>query len=299
MRVLLIYYTGTYNTRYLTHQVKERFCSLGWDVDAVEITVDTPPVCTDGYALIGFSYPIYGFNTPRPFDRYVKQLRISKMQRYFIYKNSGETMAMNNASSRLLLHQMKRKGARFVGEYHYVMPYNIHFPYERPFVRQILQQNQKLLDIMMHNLMHGRIMRIQSNPIYNLASFFVSIQKIGGDINSFLYRVKEEKCTHCGKCIRDCPNHNIYEKHGKIRFHHHCDMCMRCSFYCPANAISIGFLESWKVNGAYPFQEIEADDTIVQPYITKDSRGFYRCFVRSFYEIDREHDRLFSHGSKD
>ena len=52
MRVLLIYYTGTYNTRYLTHQVKERFCSLGWDVDAVEITVDTPPVCTDGYALI-------------------------------------------------------------------------------------------------------------------------------------------------------------------------------------------------------------------------------------------------------
>ena len=37
MRVLLIYYTGTYNTRYLTHQVKERFCSLGWDVDAVEI----------------------------------------------------------------------------------------------------------------------------------------------------------------------------------------------------------------------------------------------------------------------
>ena len=121
MRVLLIYYTGTYNTRYLTHQVKERFCSLGWDVDAVEITVDTPPVCTDGYALIGFSYPIYGFNTPRPFDRYVKQLRISKMQRYFIYKNSGETMAMNNASSRLLLHRIvfcihskNRRGYQFL-----------------------------------------------------------------------------------------------------------------------------------------------------------------------------------------
>ena len=52
-------------------------------------------------------------------------------QKFFIYKNSGETLAMNNASSRILLRRMAARGAVLKGEYHFVMPYNIHFPLKR------------------------------------------------------------------------------------------------------------------------------------------------------------------------
>ena len=74
MKVLLIYYTGTYNTRYLTNQLKERLIEKGNSVDTVEINADTPIVDTSDYELIGFSYPVYGFNSPLPFNKYVRKL---------------------------------------------------------------------------------------------------------------------------------------------------------------------------------------------------------------------------------
>ena len=152
MKILLIYYTGTYNTRYLTEKLKSRFEGRCESVDTVEITSTTPTCECAGYDLVGFSYPIYGFNSPLPFNKYVKKLKFPRGQKYFIYKNSGETMAMNNASSRILIRYMKRQRAELVGEYHFVMPYNIHFRFERDFVRQIFEKNEKLLDIMLYNL---------------------------------------------------------------------------------------------------------------------------------------------------
>ena len=292
MKVLLIYYTGTYNTRYLTNQIKQKFIEKGDLVDTVEINVSTPVVDTAGYDLIGFSYPIYGFNSPLPFNKYVKKLNFTSGQKYFIYKNSGETFAMNNASSRILIRIMKRRKAKFVGEYHFVMPYNIHFPFEKEFVKQILLYNQKLTAIMLYNLDNGIVFKIKSNFIYNLAAFFVGIQKVGGNVNSFLYKVDREKCIDCNKCVNTCPHENIYIKNGKIKFHHHCDMCMRCSFFCPTNAIKIGFLEGWKVNGGYQFDKILNDKMIGSSYITKDSKGFYKCFIKTFDFIDREYKKI-------
>lgn len=292
MKILLIYYTGTFNTRYLTQKVKARFEEQGDEVQTVEIHSHTPVCDCSGYDWVGFSYPIYGFNSPLPFNRYVRKLKFDVGQKYFIYKNSGETFAMNNASSRILIRIMKRRKAVFGGEYHFVMPYNIHFPFERDFIRQIFDKNQKLLEIMFFNLRHGIVKRIKSNFIYNLAAFFVGIQKIGGNVNSFLYKVDNEKCISCGKCVRECPHENIYVKKGKIKFHHHCDMCMRCSFFCPTDAIKIGFLEGWKVNGAYDFKDVEQDTSPVPEYITENSKGFYKCFIKYFKEIEEEYRRL-------
>ena len=288
MRVLLIYYTGTYNTRYLSNQIKEKFISNGDTVDTVEITSTTEIVDTFSYDLIGFSYPIYGFNSPLPFNKYIRKLKFKEEQKYFIYKNSGEVLAMNNASSRILIRIMKRQKAKLIGEYHYVMPYNIHFPFERDFIRQIFIYNKKLMEIMFYNFKNNRVFRIKSNIIYDIGAFFVGIQKIGGNINSFLYTVDKNKCINCNKCVNICPHDNIYSKNGRIKFHHHCDMCMRCSFYCPTNAINIGFLQGWKVNGDYHLKEIENDTSSLTPYITKDSKGFYKCFINYFKWIDEE-----------
>lgn len=292
MRVLLIYYTGTYNTRYLTCQLKDKLIEKGNVADTVEINVNTPIVNTFDYDMIGFSYPIYGFNSPLPFNKYVRKLKFSQNQKYFIYKNSGETLAMNNASSRILIRLMKRQRVEFAGEYHYVMPYNIHFPFEKEFVKQVLIYNEKLMAVMLHNLENGIVFEIKSNLIYNLAAFFVGIQKIGGNINSFLYKADNEKCIKCNKCVNACPHDNIYVKSGKIKFRHHCDMCMRCSFFCPANAIKIGFLEGWKVNGEYELEKIKNDNSINSNYITEHSKGFYKCFIRTFEFIDREYEKL-------
>ncbi len=292
MKILLIYYTGTYNTRFLSNKLKERFIELGNSVDMVEINCNTELVDTYSYDLIGFSYPIYGFNSPLPFNKYIKKLKFKKEQKYFIYKNSGEVLGMNNASSRILIRYMKHQKAKLVGEYHYVMPYNIHFPFEEDFIKEILNYNDKLMDIMLYNLENNIIFKIKSNIFYNIGAFFVGIQKIGGNINSYLYKIDYNKCIKCNKCVNTCPHNNIYVKKDKIKFHHHCDMCMRCSFFCPTDAISIGFLNGWKVTDYYDLKEIENKDPLNKPYITEKSKGFYKCFYKYFKNIDEMHQKM-------
>lgn len=48
-KVLLVYYTGTYNTRFLTDRIKERFEKINYAVDRVEITSSTPAVHVEDY----------------------------------------------------------------------------------------------------------------------------------------------------------------------------------------------------------------------------------------------------------
>ena len=293
MKVLLIYYTGTYNTRYLTNKIEQEFTNKGDIVNKVEINYATPVVTTEGYDLVGFGYPIYGFNSPLPFNKYFRKLKFTRGQKYFIYKNSGETLAMNNASSRIIIRRMKKKKAVFTGEHHYVMPYNIHFAYDKNFVREILDYDNKLLAVMMNNLSNGTVEKIKSNVFYDIGAFFVGIQKLGGAINSLFYKVDNDRCVKCHLCVTTCPQNNVkIGNDGKVKFGHHCDMCMRCSFYCPTNAISIGLLKNWKVNGDYKLKELEDMGAPEKPYITKDSSGFYKCFIKTFKEIDEKYQQL-------
>ena len=292
MNVLLVYFTGTYNTRFLVSKAEERFVNLGASVKKIEINKDSPIEEISSYDYIGFSYPIYGFNAPSCFVKYIKKMKFKPQQRFFIFKNSGETMALNNASSRKIFRLMKKNKGIFLGEYHFIMPYNIHFPFEEDFIKQIIKEDKKLLDIMFYNLNHNVVKRIKSNLFFSIAAFFVSIQAIGGNINSFFYRIDRKKCSKCGLCVKNCPSNNIELKNNKIIFHHSCYMCMRCSFYCPQKAISIGFLQNWLVHKYYNLENLWQDDEPSKDYINDNSKGFYKCFIKTFKNIDEEYESI-------
>lgn len=293
MNILLIYFTGTFNTRFITEMVRNEFIKYGHSVEMVEVNYKTESINTDNYDLIGLGYPIYAFNSPLPFNRFLKtKVKFKKGQNYFIYKNSGETLGLNNSSSRIIKRRMKHQKLNLTGEYHFVMPYNIHFPFDENFIKEMIEKDHKLCELMVYNLCNGIYRTIKSNIFYDFLSFCISIQKIGGPINSFFYRVDKTKCIKCHKCIDQCPSDNIYEKKGKIAFHHRCDMCMRCSFYCPSDAIKIGFLQNWKVNHYYHLPSLEQTSTDRKPYITSESKGFYKYFIKYFAQIDSDYSKL-------
>ena len=232
MRAILIYFTGTYNTRLLTKKIKDRLEKENYEVDVIEINKDSEIKDVTNYDLVGFSYPIYGFNAPKAFDKYVKNLKLKQNQKCFIYKNSGETFAMNNSSSRYLKKIIKKNKAILINEKHYVMPYNIHFKFDNLFVKEIFEYNEKQLDIQMYEIKNNIVDVIKTKWIYSFLAWFVLILRFGAWVNSFLYKVDKKKCVDCSLCINKCPMNNIYKnKKGKIKFHHNCMMCMRCSFY--------------------------------------------------------------------
>ncbi|NCA96877.1 MAG: hypothetical protein EOM77_01640 [Bacteroidia bacterium] len=291
MKILLLLFTGTNNTYEIARLLAGDFALQGHQSDIIKVDIDTPVLDLSTYDMVGFGYPIYAFNEPRFFWRYIKKLSLNSNAKYFIFKSSGETLKLNNASSRRILRRLRSAKCKILGDYHFVMPYNIHFRFDDAFVKEIIWYNRKLSKIAVYNLLHDRESFLKTNIFYNFLAWVIGIQRPGATINSYLYRVKMDKCIKCMRCVKECPTHNIFFSKGKIRFHANCQMCMRCSFFCPTDAINIGYLNGWKVNGEYHFAQIERNESLPLPYIKADAKGFYRCFVAYFADIDVRYER--------
>ncbi len=292
MKVLLIYYTGTFNTRYVTEFLKKRLLKAKFSVDSIEVDVDAPIVDLKDYDIIGLGYPIYAFNSPNIFNKYLRKLKFLPSKKYFIYKNSGETLKYNDASSRVILSILKRQKCEVNNEYHIVMPYTIHFRFDDTFVKEILNYLDKQLEIITYDLLNNEEAKI-TEPLYlKIISMLYTLQRLGGPVNSLFYKVDYSKCVKCHKCMDNCPVHNIKFKNEKYIFGRKCLMCMRCSFYCPENAIKIGLYDKWRVNGEYNFRNIKNNPDLKLPYITNDSSGFYECFIKTFKEIEKRYEEI-------
>lgn len=293
MNCLLVYYTGTYNTRYLTGLLKKRLEREGVSVTVYEINpLKQEKLDFSGFDLLGLGYPIYGFNAPWPFLKFIRFQNFPKGIRTFIYKNSGETYHANDASSVSVLRKLRHDGTDVQNEYHFPMPYNIHFHFDETLVREMLDMDGLLLDILVKEVLSGIPNLKKYKAVHRLVTFFVKIQFVGGDVNSSFYRADKRRCRDCGLCIKNCPMQNIRrDQDGRIRFGHHCLMCMRCSLCCPEDAIRIGMLDKWRVNGPYDFEKISRLPE--KKVITEKTEGFFRCYVETYENIRKRHSELF------
>lgn len=295
MKTLIIYFTGTYNTKYLVEKIKERFQKdeLG-EITTFSIDGSSKPISLTPFDLIIFSYPIYAFNTPIIFDRFVKKLHFHEKQKVIIAKQSGEPLKLNNSSSYSLIRKINREKAILLGEYHFLMPYNIHFRYDDNFIKELFNYNNKLLDILIYEYKNKIIRKVKYNLFYAFNSFIFKIQRLGGPVNSYFYKVDYSKCIRCNRCVNECPINNIVIKNNKYKFKNKCIMCMRCSFNCPKDAINIGMLNGWRVNGGYDYKRIINDSNIRGEYLKEHNKGFYKIFKKIIKENDEKYNEYFS-----
>lgn len=297
---ILIYYTGTFNTRYLTKLLQKKLVDKSILVTVYEIDpLKKEIIDLSSYDLIGLGYPIYGFNAPLPFLRFIKRQSFPSDADVFIYKNSGETYHANDASSISILKILKKNRVSVRNEYHFIFPYNIHFRFDEGLICEMLKIDDMLLDILVQEVTGGIPNIKKYRLIHRLITFFVKLQFIGGNINSFFYKVDRNKCSKCGLCIKNCPVKNIYIKNSssEIAFYHRCLMCMRCSLYCPKNAISIGLFDSWRVNGPYNFDRIREIHNEA-PVITDETVGFFSCYKETYAYVRKRHRELFGSSEK-
>ena len=296
MKTLIIYFTGTYNTKYLVEKIKERFTkeNLG-EVEFLSIDGTSSSSSLNSYDLIIFSYPIYAFNTPIIFDRFIKRIKLNKNQKVIIAKQSGEPIILNNSSSYSIIRKISKDKAKLLNEYHFLMPYNIHFRYEDDFIKALFIYNEKLLDILVYEFKNNIVRKAKYNPLLAFNSFIFKIQRLGGPVNSYFYKIDYTKCILCQKCINECPINNITfdNNQKKIIFHHHCLMCMRCSFFCPKDAINIGMLQKWKVNGKYDLSRIEKDPSLKGDFLKTHKTKFFKLFPKVILKINALHDKYF------
>ena len=86
-KALIIYFTGTYNTRFLVQEFAKRLEKNEYNVNFTEVKEGTEVVHLNDYDLITISYPIYAFNIPSFFMKYLKKIKYLNNKKYLILKH--------------------------------------------------------------------------------------------------------------------------------------------------------------------------------------------------------------------
>jgi NAD-dependent dihydropyrimidine dehydrogenase PreA subunit len=285
MKKAVIYiFTGTGNTRCAAELIAEAL--RGHDIETTiweaRVPLDTAPD-PNAFDMALFGYPVYAYNTPRFFLRFVKTLPRVGNKPAYIFKTSGEPFGMNNVSSRALVGLLRKKGFVPMREHHLLMPYNIMFRYSDALAKQMYLHTKDMAEVVAGGIESGSAARFHYHPLAVLLSYLFRLQWFGAFLNGPLVHVNKSSCTGCGLCVKICPAQNVSMRGGYPRFGAKCTMCMGCAFLCPQDAVRPGLLSLWRVNGPYHFKKLAGDDSVPSTFIDENTRGYFRLF-RPYYE---------------
>ena len=286
MKNAIIYvFSGTGNTKKACDIYKSEF-----EKNDVETTLYIVRKCFENlpnpnyFDLVGFAYPIHGFNAPYIMLDLAKALpKANGTKQYFVVKTSGEPLKINNVSSIRFNDIMKKKGYALMSEYHYVMPYNMIFRHTDEMAVRMKNTLDNLAPIEAREVICGVEHKLSKVPFGRFVAWVVRIEQPAIKVNGRFFKVDGNKCIKCGACAKNCPVGNIkMDGNGKFSFGGDCVMCARCSFNCPTNAFDIGMLNGWKVNGRYSFKMPK------KPEEDKHARYCKKAYKRYFEEAQKK-----------
>ena len=287
MKVLFTVFSASGNTLRVAKLFSERLSERGAECETVRIREDmaAPDVASADTLVIG--YPVHGFNAPQNVVDFAKGLPECENKVYYIIKTSGEPLHVNDASSRILDRILKKKGYIKRGEFHYVMPYNMIFRHSDDMAALMWQAARNTAPADADKIFAGEEAQLKAGLLAVMTRFVVAVEHKAMPYLGRLFKVKKEKCISCGKCAKLCPMLNIEMKDGLPVFGKNCIGCTACSFNCPADAISIGVLNGWRVNGAYKFAPPR--EGLTRKDVCNYWRGSYiRYFRERGIELNKE-----------
>ena len=276
MRCIIYVFSGTGNTMLVA---EEYAASLGPETHIAAIDssfMDLPS--PDGYQLVGIGYPVHAFNAPEIVERFARELKPSVHQDLFIFHTGGEGLHFNDTSS-VRIRRILRKDFTILSERHYVMPYNMIFRHSDAMVKHMVTYMRKLVPLHVSSILAKRTEGMRLMPFSRIVSSVLRLD--------WLYEKLQgptmwagNSCTGCGLCARRCPMGNITVVNGRPVFGRNCSLCVRCSFSCPVDAISIGLLNGWRVSGPYEVDRVMADQTIPDTIPIEKLPRLYRKYYR-------------------
>lgn len=247
---MIIFYTGTGNSRYAAQQLAE---ITGDELfDATEcIRKGEFPTLESQRAWV-FVSPIYAWRLPKIFAEWIEKTVFDGNHRAYFLLTCGSDIG--NAA-----HYIKKlcakKNFELAGVKEIVMPENYVAMFDVP-------DNETSVRI--RKAARRRISRIAAdiNEEKELAKSKIAItDRIKSSIvNPVFYSacVKSkdfkagDKCVSCGKCARVCPVSGIIMENGRPVWTGECTHCMACICGCPAEAIEYGKKSVGKVRYICP-----------------------------------------------
>ncbi|MDV4152237.1 EFR1 family ferrodoxin [Clostridium sp. AL.422] len=240
MKGIILYFSGTGNTKFIANKIAEEFYKNGCEIDtySIEEKIDLKNVSYD-YLILGF--PKYFEYIPKFFIEYLEDnlSDTSKEIKTMIFSTGRDRAKtyFNELEKKLLT-----KNYRVIVTKNFQMPDNYTLSkgykkltrkdYKEIFDSSLVEIKDAVVNFLMDNYMKENVNEIK-------ASIYKTINKMKTkDLykNSVKYSVNSD-CDKCNLCVKICPTKNIDNIGGDIKFRDNCIMCCRCVNACPKNSI--------------------------------------------------------------
>ena len=247
---MLIYFTGTGNSRYCAQVLADKLN---------DACLDSAPFIQNGLPadLVSerpwvFISPTYAWQLPRVFVDFIRNGNFSgSTDAYFVMTCGSD---IGNAG-RLNQFLCAEKGFRYRGTFAVTMPENYIVMFQAPSPAkaiQIIDAAQPVLDEVAACIQMDKDFPLQRGGT------FAKIKS--GIVNRLFYRFTiktkhftvSNACVSCGKCEKLCPLGNIHIQAARPTWNSHCTHCMACICGCPTAAINYGKATQGKIRYQFP-----------------------------------------------
>lgn len=191
---------------------------------------------------IGLVFPVYAWGLPRIVGDFLKKLVFHQGQYLFaVAVNAGCPGGTLKQLSKILRRQGARLNAGFVvreANYTLLSDNNglINFVSRigGPAPKSTAERLPEILETLKNNQDHPPETSAWGANLVGGLMHGMAIQAFKSADSDFWV---DERCNHCGTCVRICPRGNIRLKEGKPAWNHDCELCFACSQWCPQEAI--------------------------------------------------------------
>ena len=280
MKVGLLYFSGTGNTKIITDLLRNEFRLKKWDVEILKIENILRRLVSfqvKKYDILGLCYPIHAFNAPKIVFDFIKRLPLSSGKNIFIIRNSGDPL-LNGGATSMVRKRLRRRGYNVIYEQLFIMPSNVFMKYDDELIKQLYNIAKKKSKIVVDEIISGKI-RLQNNslPLRAVTYFFSKMESQGASYFGKSLRILRT-CNLCNICVDNCPVKNISIKKERIQFGDSCFFCMRCIYICPKRALTSRFFGMFILKEFYDFKGIINNPKIKGNYLTENTKGYFKRF---------------------
>ena len=235
---MVLYFTGTGNSRYLARRIAEGLEMPLYDLNACIKAGNTAPVQTGRDVVL--VTPTYAWRIPRVVSEWLGKTALTRAERIWFVMDCGSEIGNAAGYNRQLAAQ---KQLQYMGTAQIIMPENYIAMFDAPQAeeaRRIVAKAQPDIDRSIAAVREGRPFPPPHDRLYD--------RFMSGPVNPIFYAcfVKSsaftvsEACTGCGRCARRCPTNSITLRDGRPVWGKGCTHCMACICYCPTSAIEYG-----------------------------------------------------------
>lgn len=247
MNIVLLYYSGAGNTKYIALNIFKRLNKRGHHVDISRITNAPLEIPNKEIDLFIVGFPVMNMEAPRLVEETIKHLNAKdKPIAYFCTKAIFSSEAIHHLSE-----MSTQRELRTVAKLDLYMPATDALAFiakkgsktEKALKFFHSRNIGKKLNHFIKKAERGKRITI-SKKWYTYLSFLIpqkSKESINNQFTKYIpdFYVQNESCVQCMLCVHNCPEKNITFE-DKIKFGTNCDMCLKCLHHCPTDAIQIG-----------------------------------------------------------